>query len=237
MIECPFFDGEQPANNLPSWATITQVSDFLEIPRSAVRSTVRRAVANNEEWVKKETGEGKCTHYLIDTTHELYKSHETRWRQNLPAREEELAASASEWSGTGEAFHSQVPPMMSSITSSTLPTQDSYRRLSYPDTVLHRWTKFRQRLYSWGIQVFQNILAEEERVNPWQWRWGNLHGEGYSNEEEAIIAAIESHFTFSGEEEHEGPKPYDSSSQPGATNQVKPQRFKFFNKRNGEAFL
>ena len=40
MNQSDFFDDHHPAGTLPRWATITQVSGFLEVLRSAVSSTV-----------------------------------------------------------------------------------------------------------------------------------------------------------------------------------------------------
>jgi hypothetical protein len=233
MTDCTFFDEEQPTNGLPQWATITQVSDFLEVPRNAIRSAVRRAVENNEDWVKKEISEGGGTHYLVDTTHETYKSHERRWEQKRAAQDEYGTASSTDWYNAKNAFFSQMYPEDDSIPAYTFPPQFSWGSAGHFDDVLQRWMKFRQRLYSWGIQIFQNILAEEDQESPWQWRWGSLHGEGYPNEEEAIIAALESRLMVDvGENENPALGDPSTFSQATPMTHVKSQRFKFLNKRN-----
>jgi hypothetical protein len=229
MTECTFFDDEQPTRGLPQWATITQVSEFLDVSRNAIRSAVRRAVANNEDWVKKESKEGGSTHYLIDTTHEIYQSHAQRWKENRGALEEDSFATSADWYEAREALFS---PRYRKATASPsymgMGEQDDHF-----DDVLLRWTKFRQRLSTWGIQIFQNVLAEEDEENPWRWRWGTLHGEGYPNKEEAIIAAIESRIGDL-EEVNEDLTPDTSSLFPQSPLSApeKPQRFKIFNKRN-----
>jgi hypothetical protein len=106
MTECTFFDDEQPTRGLPQWATITQVSEFLDVSRNAIRSAVRRAVANNEDWVKKESKKGESTHYLIDMTHEIYQSHAQRWKENRGAQEEDSFATSADWYDAREALFS-----------------------------------------------------------------------------------------------------------------------------------
>jgi hypothetical protein len=61
---------------LPNWATLTEVSSALGIAREAVRSVARRALREEELWVKKKDGK-----ILIDTTADLYKSHVSRWQK------------------------------------------------------------------------------------------------------------------------------------------------------------
>ena len=109
MNESAFFDDHPPAGSLPRWATITQVSGFLEIPRSAVSSTVRKAIANNEPWVKKEISEEVKLIYLIDTNHELYMSHVEQWKQRKARREDSLNASLARWSHLRESPFSPEP--------------------------------------------------------------------------------------------------------------------------------
>ena len=41
-------------DNLPPWATLKEVSSYLHINHDKVRSTARRAMQNEEPWVKKE---------------------------------------------------------------------------------------------------------------------------------------------------------------------------------------
>src|SRR5690242_4101739 len=53
MTEGLFFDDQPPTEGLSHWATITQVSTFLSVPRTTVRGTVRRAATSGESWVKK----------------------------------------------------------------------------------------------------------------------------------------------------------------------------------------
>ncbi|BCL79600.1 hypothetical protein ccbrp13_20650 [Ktedonobacteria bacterium brp13] len=166
MTKCAFFDDQpdQPPTELPQWATITQISHFLEIPRDAVRSAVRRAIANNEAWVKKEDGEAGSTRYLIDTTHEMYQSHQERWKLRAGFLDEIDPA----WLHAGQPRF--LPPSS--------------------EEELQQWPHFRQWLYMQGLQIYQNVLAEEQE-KPWQWRWDDLHDEGYRSIEEAVIAALQ----------------------------------------------
>lgn len=169
MNRCGFFDDEPPAGPLPRWATITQVSDFLDVSRHLVHSTVREAVENSESWVKKEIADtGKPT-YLIDTDHETYKVHEEQWK-----RHHAMYGNAS-----SDPF--------------------SYHRALWlePDDMengLDSWHSLRQWLSVEGIQIFKNILDEEGQTHPWRWRWGDLEGEGCLNVEEAIVMALQTRF-------------------------------------------
>jgi hypothetical protein len=241
MNECAFFDDEQPTDGLPRWATITQVSIFLAVPRTTVRDTVRRALYDNEPWVKKEDSDGKLL-YLIDTTHETYKSHEQRWKHNQATRGEDLNASRASWSNAAQPFFSHfrpedvpIPPYASSSPLS----QFFWQRQGSLDDVLHRWPLFRQQLYSWGIQVFTNILAEDGQENPWQWRWENLHGEGYSSDEEAIIAALQMRLDTYKEEDEEETAQVDTSAFPTHPQKAPHplRRLWFFDRCNGSGLF
>jgi hypothetical protein len=234
MTECAFFDEQQPTGGLPHWATITQISVFLTVPRTTVRDTVRRAWDSGEPWITKEDSEDEHSQYLIDTTHEIYQAHEQRWKQNQATRGEDVTPSPADWYRVRPSFFSHVhSEETSSPDASSSTFAQPSRRASF-DNVLHLWPIFRQRLHSWGMQVFQNILAEEEEENPWQWRWGDLHGEGYPSEEEAIIAAIESRL-MANEEEHEDQSLADPSlfTCTPPTTQTKPHRFNLFSRGNG----
>lgn len=223
MTEHVFSDKQQPTNGLPHWATITQVSTFFHVPRTTVRDMARRASAAGKPWVKQERDEDGKSRYLIDTTHEAYKAYEQQWAHKQAQREEQEAGmtiSPADWynsdgcnrrdgyrpsqprpSHTSHTAHirSEDTALSLNTPNTTTPSTPSHTQRSWSqhrsfDDVLRLWPLFRQRLYSWGLQIFQNILAEEGQKNPWQWRWGELHGEGYRNEEEAIIAALESQF-------------------------------------------
>jgi hypothetical protein len=235
MSETTFFDEQHPTDGLPHWATITQVSDFLTVPRTTIRDTVRRAWASGEPWVKKEDSSEEQSQYLIDTTHETYKAHEQRWKQNQAAREDASPDPAAWYRVRPPSFFDKLLEESSSLyPSSSRFAPFSWRTRKSFDVVLHLWPVFRQRLYSWGMQVFQNILAEEGEENPWQWRWGDLHGEGYPSEEEAIIAAIESRLmAHSQEPEDQSLADPSLFTYPPSTTQTKSGRFTFFSRRNG----
>jgi hypothetical protein len=229
MSKCTFFDDQQPTGDLPHWATITQVSMYLAVPRSTVRDTVRRALASGEAWVKKEEVEPVKHRYLIDTTHELYKAHEQRWRQHqMEQEEEEMAFLASSQPAFSHGYADSYAAYPPSSPSSPLAWPGS------SDPVLSHWPVFRQRLHSCGLQVFQNILADEWQLDSWQWRWGDLHGEGYISAEEAITAAIERRLIANAEACEEPPSKDASHLTPStapALDQAKPARFNPFSSR------
>ena len=64
-------DDEQKVS-LPAWATLTQVSASLAIPRSAVRSAARRALKRAEAWVKKDAEVILLDTRLASTTTTLF---------------------------------------------------------------------------------------------------------------------------------------------------------------------
>jgi hypothetical protein len=199
MAKCTFFDDQQPTE-LPRWATITQVSAFLAVPRTTVRDTIRQALAFAEPWVKKKDCEDGKSLYLIDTTHALYKAHEQRWKQNQTTTQKE----DEDPSSADLSHHVEQPTIpYSHYGYSTLLSQRYGDGQDSSANVLHHWPVFRQRLSSWGIQVFQNVLAEEVQENSWQWRWGDLHGEGYPSVEEALTAALASRLDANEQEDRE----------------------------------
>ncbi|HZO75828.1 MAG TPA: hypothetical protein VFB60_26755 [Ktedonobacteraceae bacterium] len=235
MTDCTFFDEEPYADGLPHWATITQVSTFLNVPRTTIRGTVRRAATSDESWVRKAMADDGTFRYLIDTTHESYQTHEQRWKQHQEIRAEEGMAASADRSRTKKLpvvpFQQEeypVPP------SPSLFVPFSWLNTAGGDDVLHRWPAFRQRLHSWGIQIFQNRLAEEGQENPWQWRWGDLHGEGYQSSELAILAALENRLML-----NETPKEVSSATSSAQTapmslfapEQGKSQGFTLFGRR------
>jgi hypothetical protein len=189
MNGCGFFEDQPRAGSLPSWATITQVSNFLEVPRNAVRSAVRRAVESQEAWVKKEMTEDGRAIYLIDTTHQTYQAHEERWKQSNTIRGKFL------W---------QTPPWCLLC----LPRQEERcsLELAHESVGSERpcWPQVQRWLAVQGLELFINQLAREEGAHPWHWRWGELHGEGYQNEEEALVAALQSRFEAHEREREEG---------------------------------
>ncbi len=228
-----------PPGTLPRWATITQVSASLGAPRNAVRSAVRRAVKNGEQWVKKETPDkSSMPVYLINTNHTAYQAHARRWKQNTVsgAALYELDEQARDtWEFSEVASHSQwLPPSSSTGLYNALERE-------YPD--LHALPGLCSWLWSHGLQIFKNILAEEEQEAPWQWRWGDLHGEGYESSETALVAALQCWFERDrqgrgrGEnrpasEEKEQSMPLASSSGTSASPEESP-RFWFRKKRTG----
>lgn len=231
MSKCTFFDDQPPTGGLPHWATVTQVSKFLAVPRSTVRDTVRRALDAGESWVKKEEVEAVKHRYLIDTTHERYKAQAQRWKQHQIEQEEEELAFLSRQSAFSHGY--QEADSYAAYPPSSLSSPLAWSGRS--DSLLSLWPLFRQRLSSWGLQVFQNILTDEWPWDLWQWRWGNLHGEGYASEEEAIVAALEMRL-IANEEKREEPPLEDTSSLTQSTapssDQAKPARFNLFSGRS-----
>ncbi len=173
--DTPSLDG------LPQWATITQVSQTLLVPRTTVRAAVRRALAEGEPWVKREDEGDEYSPYLIDTTHPTYRSHVERWTQKQ--EDEEPDRLENEWPPTTPSFFTRPYAASPSAFSTSLAPKSG-------EEVLQLWPHFRDQLYFWGVQIFQNILAAP--IDDWQWRWGELHGEGYESEETAIVAALHS---------------------------------------------
>ena len=194
MIGCGFFDDEQPTdtqNDCPRWASISDISTFLDVSRNTISTAVKRAWANREPWVKKKKAEDGNTLYLIDTQHDLYLSHQERWKQNKALRTAFLGEAATDWS---QADHVCFHPQSSEAAFPPHAPLPLTRYEHHSEGVLQRWPRFREWLYSHGIQVFQNLLAEERQKNPWEWRWGELHGEGFASDEAAIIAVLQSRF-------------------------------------------
>ena len=228
MNGCDFFDDQPPTGALPRWATITQVSDFLEVSRNAVRSAVRRAVANNEQWVKKETSEEEKPVYLIDTDHEIYKSHEERWKQSKVIQGDSYANSVARWSSARQSLFSHThcgertlpPPPFANI-----PWQEQ----NGSESGLDRWPRLRQWLYANGVQIFKNILDEDEQADLWQWRWDELEGEGCQDVEEAIVTALQNRFHVYKEELlKQNPAFFEEFTQ---EEPQRPQRFNFFSRK------
>jgi hypothetical protein len=233
MTKCSFFDDQQPPEGLPRWATTTQISAFLAVPRSTLHDTVKKAVTSGEPWVKKDIAEDGRPKYLIDTTHETYKVHEQRWKQNRNTQGEKLTPSG--WYRARQQSYSHSHAKEDSTSPYISSSSFSWHQQSSANDVLRRWPIFRQRLHFWGLEVFKNILADEALANPWQWRWDDLHGEGYMSEEEAIIAAIESRL-IANEAKRENQLHADTSliRLPPETSleQTKPQRFNLFGRRS-----
>lgn len=206
-------DDQDPMDDLSPWTTITQVSTSLGVPHNAVRSAVRRAVQNGEDWVKKETSEdGKGPIYLINTAHDTYQGHAQRWKQNMADKasmEEPEPQAPDPWDFAGLGDQSSWLPPLSSTRFHFFGEVRLTDLHALPD--LCRW------LSSRNLQIFVNTLAEAGQENPWQWRWEELHGEGYATSEEALIAALQCWF--------------DTHAPSGALSDT--GRLWFFQKRNG----
>lgn len=230
MNEYESFNNQPPTGTLPQWATITQVSDFLGIPRNAIRSAVRRAVANGEDWVKKETSEEGKPLYQLDTKHEAYQLHEDRWKHNKAVQhallEYSVSARPHAWQSRFSPLRFERERLLHRHSSHAFSSRDA---LTQRESTLHDWPRIRQWLCTKGIQIFKNILAEEEQATSWQWRWNELHGEGCQSEEEAIIAVLQSRFDAYEKiyEEQEAAFFTHVQEEP-----PEPQRFSFFSRRN-----
>jgi hypothetical protein len=201
MSENTFLDEDLPAGKLPRWATITQVCDSLGISRTTVTKVVKKAWDNSEPWVKKENAPDGNTHYLIDTEHATYQSHEERWKQYQASQRIPYQSYAEQWKqneadlddldidefGPDELFPWQRESL---VPYQPVPLSEPENR----ESGLHRWPRLRRWLHAQGVQVFTNIVSEPGEENLWHWRWGDLHGEGYASDEEAIVAALQSRF-------------------------------------------
>ncbi len=226
MNDDALFDDQQSPDDLPRWATITQVGHFLAIPRSVVRSAVRHAAAQTEPWVKKEMGQDGNVFYLIDTHHDRYTSQQEQWR-NHQTMQSSLAYDAfADWSRSRQV-HQENPVPAYSASSDARSSWQAYETSSMG---LHGWPQLRQWLFLLGIEIFVNILAEEGPADQWQWRWNELHGEGYIRQEEAIIAALQSRFSFAEDRSKDLASMDLCFSQPPV--EQKTQRFKLFARKN-----
>jgi fructosamine-3-kinase len=193
MIGYMYDDTQKPADGLPHWATITQVSNALGMSRNTVSNVVKRASSNGEAWVKKEEAPDGNIHYLIDTEHERFLFHAHRWKRLKALRAALSDGEAVNWSGP-------LPGAISAWGSETTASFPAPALLPWPDHELTdhafgRLPRLRHWLHTQGMQIFTNRLAEEGQENPWHWRWGELHGEGYPSDEEAVVAALDSRLT------------------------------------------
>jgi len=166
-----FHDDENKTNELSTWATLTEVSEALGIPRNAIRSAARRAIKREELWVKKEGGK-----ILIDTRSDTYKDHARDWREQKEW-DDFLADEAAEMADFPDIQKQEhVPCYWYPLLGA-----QGYRQ----------WPEFCHWLASQGLSVFFNLLAEEQATSL-QWQWGDLHGKGcYADLKEAIIAALD----------------------------------------------
>ena len=227
MIGCGFFGDEQPTNRpadeSPRWVSISELSALLDVSRNTISTATKRAWANSEPWVKKEKTEDENTLYLIDTQHEMYRFHEEQWKQQKALRAALLEESAPALS---QAYHSLFPSL-SSGRSMLL-----YYATLLSEDWLQRWPHFRQWLYSQGIQVFQNLLAEKRQKRSWEWRWKELHGEGCESCEKAIIAALQSRFeAYEAERKEQEDTAFFRTLEQQELQKSQPRRFWF--RRNG----
>jgi hypothetical protein len=229
MNESDFFDDHPPAGTLPRWATITQVSGFLEVPRSAVSSTVRKAVAKSEPWVKKEISEEEKLVYLIDTDHELYTSHAEQWKQRKAQREDSLNASLARWSHLRETPFSPEPSEKVALSPSPF-VDIPWSEYEGFESGLNHWHRLRQWLFAKGVQIFKNVLDDEDPMHPWQWRWDDLEGDGCESEEEAIVMALQTRFHVYEEEIIELDTAFFEEELRQEESQ-KPPRFKLFSRK------
>jgi hypothetical protein len=194
MNRCDFFSDEPPSEPLPRWATITQVSDALDVSRHLIHYTARRAVAQSEPWVKKEIADTGKPIYLIDTEHETYTTHAKRWKQQTTKQSTPFVDSDARWSRTGRSRlsqnHSEEEEALLSSDSSPF-THVPWLEHDNGASGLDHWHFLRQWLSIKDLQIFKNILDEEEQTHPWRWRWGELEGKGCQDVEEAVVLALQ----------------------------------------------
>ncbi len=237
MNRCDFFDETPSPGPLPRWATITQVSAFLDVSRHLIHYTVRKAVAHHEPWVKKEmTAAGKPI-YRIDIEHETYKTHEEQWKQQKALQGTTYADSVARWSRFGPSLLSQNRAEEEDAVLSSDPfTQSLWREPDDGERGFDHWHRLRQWFSLKGLQIFKNILDEEEQTHPWRWRWGELEGEGCQDVEEAVVLALQAklqtneHARSNDEEAHSKQEAafFDALS---PEEPQPPQRFRFFSQR------
>ncbi|GHO50823.1 hypothetical protein [Ktedonospora formicarum] len=160
---------------LPYWATLTQVSQATGVSRSAVRSVARRALKQEEPWVKKEDGR-----ILLNTHHDTYTSHARRWQEDT-------------WSTT---FLDDLDTEDQDKQFTTSNTQNSF--YWYPSLATEgytHWPQFCQWLASQGLYVTLNLLVGEEILH---WTWGEHQGTVQSaSVRDAVIAALTHKLTSS----------------------------------------
>jgi hypothetical protein len=176
-----FYDDEYPTGALPDWATLTEVSKALGIAREAVRSVARRALREEELWVKKKDGK-----LLIDTTADLYKSHVSRWQKQQEVQAFSSPEDAMDPFAAAEAkWHAHHPKHQGK-------TPTLYHH--FPSLVLegHRdWPELCSWLGSQGLNVFFNMLVNEQYVSL-QWQWGDQQGKYYyADIKDAVIDALD----------------------------------------------
>jgi hypothetical protein len=177
-------------DGLPRWATITQVSEALAIPRDTVRSAVRRAAASSEVWVKKEVAPDGTAVYLIDTQHASYQAHEARWKQGTTARQH----LASWLRIPPECVISMWSKEQTMRDGETAEDHASSRSNEQETSGFSAGPRVWQWLAAGGLEIFTNCLAPAGQAYPWQWHWNELHGAGYGSVEEALLAALQARF-------------------------------------------
>jgi hypothetical protein len=181
-------NNERPA--LPHWATLTEVSEALGVPRTAVRYVARLALKAEETWVRKEGGK-----ILLDTTSAYYQEHAELWQQDQQAWEELVGNFAVE-DADQLSEHEPEPPCYHWYPS---PSLAGYRH----------WEAFCQWLAAQGLCVFFNLL-EGDPATALSWQWGELHStETYQDIKACVIAALDARM-----QQH--PLPPESLSTPRA---------------------
>jgi hypothetical protein len=159
---------EQP--ELPRWATLTEVSQALSVPRDAVRSAARRALKQGEIWVRKEGGK-----ILLDTTSDSYQEHAKRWQQGQ-----------QEWD--------DFPTDLDAEYAALFPREEQqpvYHWYPSPPDGYRQWEEFCQWLASQGLCVSFNLL-EGNPATTLSWQWGELHStKTYQDIKACVIAALD----------------------------------------------
>lgn len=199
---------EQP--ELPHWATLTDVSEALGVPRDVVRSVARRALKHEEMWVRKEGGK-----ILLDTTSASYQEHARQWQQDQQAWEELVGDFDTEYAD-GPDDHEPQPP--------------SYHWYPVPPMAGYRyWEAFCQWLAARGLCVFFNLL-EGDPATALSWQWGELHStETYRDLKACVIAALDARM-----EQH--PFPPGPMAAPREPTPPPMQGRSWFLKRHGRPF-
>jgi hypothetical protein len=162
-------DDQDGQPRLPHWATLTEVSHALSVPRDAVRSAARRALKQGEIWVRKEGGK-----ILLDITSDSYQEHARRWQQGQ-----------QEWDGFSPDLDAYAELFLGEEQ------QPVYHWYSSPPDGYRQWEEFCQWLASQGLCVSFNLL-EGEPVTTLSWQWGELRStETYRDIKACVIAALD----------------------------------------------
>lgn len=156
--------------SLNGWATMSEVSDALGVKHNTVRQTVRRAILNHQDWVKREPypTPNDPARWLINTSHAIYRYHERRWQNKTRAKQ--------------------------GMASGSAPAVQQHRLSPQTIEVTETWPELCRWLAKRGLVVFVNTISDDQL---WQWTWMGNAGFGYPDATAAITAAIQETLSLS----------------------------------------